>query len=273
MIKFHSFYVNKLHKRNSFPSRMEDIMMYIAEMVNMGYAPSTISSSLSAISFFHKMLSYRDPTSHFVIKKMLVGTNKLYKSEDTRLPITLDILHKLLDSIHNVTESVYYKCLFKSMYSLMFHAFLRIGEVTFSPNNLQLSDVSVSQTGVVITFTKFKHHVGQPIIVKVPPSGSKYCPVNIVIAYIKLRGQNPGPFFSHPSLLPIQSSYFSRIFERSLNWNRLSDHNFKPHSFRIGAATVAAMLGYSDSQIQAMGRWKSTAFKKYIRIKSFQVPL
>ena len=34
----------------------------------------------------------------------------------------------------------------------------------------------------------------------------------------------------------------------------------------IGAATTAAMRGLSDEEIQRMGRWKSQAFRKYIRI-------
>ena len=33
----------------------------------------------------------------------------------------------------------------------------------------------------------------------------------------------------------------------------------------IGAATFAAECGFSDAQIRSMGRWKSDAFRKYIR--------
>ena len=43
---------------------------------------------------------------------------------------------------------------------------------------------------------------------------------------------------------------------------------YKSHSFRIGAASMAAEQGLSDAQIRLMGRWKSNAFKKYIRINS-----
>ena len=41
-------------------------------------------------------------------------------------------------------------------------------------------------------------------------------------------------------------------------------------SFRIGAATYAAEQGISDTKIRHMGRWKSDAFKKYIRISSME---
>ena len=37
------------------------------------------------------------------------------------------------------------------------------------------------------------------------------------------------------------------------------------HSFRIGAATAAVCVGLEDSLIQALGRWSSEAYLRYIR--------
>jgi hypothetical protein len=37
------------------------------------------------------------------------------------------------------------------------------------------------------------------------------------------------------------------------------------HSLRGGGANALALLGFSDTQIQKMGRWRSVAFKEYIR--------
>ena len=44
---------------------------------------------------------------------------------------------------------------------------------------------------------------------------------------------------------------------------------YKGHSFRIGAATEAANRGYSENAIQKMGRWNSSAVRRYIRIDAF----
>ena len=44
--------------------------------------------------------------------------------------------------------------------------------------------------------------------------------------------------------------------------------NFSSHSFRIGAATVAARNGVPDHLIQTMGRWSSNAYQLYIRTPS-----
>jgi len=37
------------------------------------------------------------------------------------------------------------------------------------------------------------------------------------------------------------------------------------HSLRSGGANALALSGYSDTQIQKMGRWKCATFKEYIR--------
>ena len=64
---------------------------------------------------------------------------------------------------------------------------------------------------------------------------------------------------SHP--LP-----FTAVQKKALERLGLKDLQFKAHSFRIGAATMAALHGLSEEEIQVAGRWKSLAFKFYIWI-------
>ena len=40
--------------------------------------------------------------------------------------------------------------------------------------------------------------------------------------------------------------------------------NVDTHSLRSGGAMALALSGYSDTQIQKMGRWKGASFKEYI---------
>ena len=39
------------------------------------------------------------------------------------------------------------------------------------------------------------------------------------------------------------------------------------HSLRSGGANALALAGYSDTQIQKMGRWRGATFKEYVRNK------
>ena len=44
----------------------------------------------------------------------------------------------------------------------------------------------------------------------------------------------------------------------------LSHGRWNGHSFRRGAATWAADVGISETEIQTLGRWRSDAYKAYI---------
>ena len=269
--RFKEFVLSNLGDVNPFPAESSAVALFVTHMFQSGFAAATIASHLSAISFFHKLFGFPDPTDHFVVRKLLAGVHKSNPSSDNRFPISLHILYKCLDSAIHICSSAYEAALFRAMCSLMFHAFMRIGEVTLSPNMVMFHQVSISQRSLSVTFHKFKHHVGPPIVITVTANQSKYCPVGLAQQYCSRRGQDPGPFFAYPGPIPVQASVFCKLLERAVAWAGFSHLPIKSHSFRIGAATWAASQGYSEQQIQAMGRWKSTAFKRYIRIQSFEI--
>ena len=59
--------------------------------------------------------------------------------------------------------------------------------------------------------------------------------------------------------------------QRALRKVVLPKKNYTGHSFRIGAATTTAAAGVEDAMIQALGRWKSSAFLTYIRTNPRQM--
>jgi hypothetical protein len=64
---------------------------------------------------------------------------------------------------------------------------------------------------------------------------------------------------------PIPRQFFNRYLRFAFTWCGLDTDRYKGHSFRIGAASYAYEKGLPDERIQLMGRWKSNAYKKYIR--------
>ena len=132
---------------------------------------------MSTIAFFHKLFHLPDPTGDFLVRRILLGAHKEFSHVDSRLPITMPILHALCDSTGHVTQTSYHACLFRTIYLLMFHAFLRIGEVTSSRNNIKLSQLSVLSDTLIIVFQQAKHHFGSHISISIPSSQNAYCPV------------------------------------------------------------------------------------------------
>lgn len=162
-----------------------------------------------------------------------------------------------------------------------FHAFLRLGEITVKSLKakncvLQRSDVTFSKgpsRAVQIIMRDYKtnkHHTPLIISVQACPD-STYCPVTALFNYIQWYKHTTGPLFQTIDGLPVTYSMVTSQLKSAIQFIGLSPEQFKGHSFRIGAATHAASMGFSDQVIQKMGRWNSDAFKHYIRIQSFKL--
>ena len=82
--------------------------------------------------------------------------------------------------------------------------------------------------------------------------------------YLALRGDVPGPLFLLQNGQPLSRNILTDWLRQIMASARVPG-NFSSHSFRIGAATVAARNGVPDHLIQSMGRWSSNAYQLYIR--------
>lgn len=274
---FKQFCQSELHITYWFPAKTPAVVSFIAFCFQKGYASSSITSALSAISYIHKMHNLEDPSAAFVVRKLLHGAAKLRPSNDQRAPVTKSILHQLVLSSPHVSICYYNNVLTAAMYLLAFHAFLRIGEIAVtkasqSNSVLQLNQLSVNTEECTVVFHSYKHYQGPPVSLVISAhAGSPFCPVQAIKSYLAVRRNSPGPLFIFPGGTPVSKSFFGDQLKKSLAWAGLSNSSYKGHSFRIGAATTAAMQGVADEEIQRMGRWKSQAFKKYIRIPMLQL--
>ena len=118
------------------------------------------------------------------------------------------------------------------------------------------------------TFLDFKHNYNQRPFSVVINRRNHFCPVQIILDYLSLRGRMPGPLCCLVDGSPVSRALFIDKLSMAIKYCGLDPSRYKGHSFRIGAASFAADAGMSDAQIRALGRWKSNAFQKYIRIPS-----
>ena len=156
-----------------------------------------------------------------------------------------------------------------------FRAYLRVGEmVPRSKNRLQgclmIGDVVIAGDLINLSFRHFKRSSQQgPRSLQVRDEclqGSDIHPAAILRKFIQYRGLGAGILFSQPDGSPMLRNEFDVSLKRLLSCCGYQSRSFKGHSFRIGAATAAALRGESDASIRAAGRWASDAFRKYIRI-------
>ena len=122
--------------------------------------------------------------------------------------------------------------------------------------------------GLKLSFGNFKHNYNQRPFSVILHRHNSCCPVQLLLEYLSLRGNRPGPLFLNSDSSPVSRTNFAELLSLSLKACGLDFTRFKGHSFRIGAEPFAAERGMSDAQIRALGRWKSNAFLKYSRIPS-----
>ena len=90
------------------------------------------------------------------------------------------------------------------------------------------------------------------------------CAIQALMAYLTMRGNMDGPLFLFQDGRPLSRVSLTEWLRKILSAAGIPG-TFSSHSFRTGAATVAARNGVPDHLIQALGRWTSNAYLLYIR--------
>ena len=250
-----------------FPVPVPCLADFVGHLFESEYAPGTIMSMLSALSFVHKLVEKVDPTESFLIKKLLMGSRKLRQQKDVRLPITTGILSKIINASRDIFQEKFNQKRFIAMCSLAFHALLRVGEMTSSHNNLTIDCIQVELGSLTLQFLKYKHSEGLPSTHQIKASPlTIHCPVRCMQDYLFLRGFRPGALFLTKDGSAVSRKLFVEELNAAFSLAGIQNQRYTTHSFRIGGASYMATHGYSDAQIRQAGRWASNAFLSYIRI-------
>ena len=200
------------------------------------------------------------------------------RQSDIRLPISRPVLHELVRSLRFTNSSAFQQTLYRGMFLLAFYGFFRIGELAAKSARSVSTVVQFSALTFLIdngkphflrlVISEYKHNINNhpfEILIAREDCPAQFCPVQATLEYLALRGNRPGPLFCYCSLAPITADQFNAQLQRWLSFGGLDTRRYKGHSFRLGAASHTADKGFPDVQIRTLGRWKSDAFKVYIR--------
>ena len=165
-------FAQKCSISEQFPVPVSNLVLFIAYLVSQSYKPSTISSYGSATGYVHKLKAIPDPTSSFLILKLLRACYKQQTNFDTPMPIVKPMLERLMLTLVHTGTDQYRQDLFQAMFALAFYAFLRISEITIRGKdkhyaNLIEKNPIKMQTGHLELKLIYKHSQGQPLSLSV----------------------------------------------------------------------------------------------------------
>ena len=156
---------------------------------------------------------------------------------------------------------------------LAFFGFLRVSEFTVptqqdydESTHLSLRDTSVDNRSNPRLIKQSKTDpFRQGVDIYLGASDTPICPVSALIPYLTKRGAQPGPLFITNDHTYLTRALFSQKVDTILDLLQVNAQQYNTHSFRIGAATTAALALIPDAHIKMLGRWRSEAYQRYIR--------
>ena len=113
----------------------------------------------------------------------------------------------------------------------------------------KLADDSGNTVALKLVSTNHKHSYNQCPFSIVKHRQPPFCPVQLLLDYLALRSNQPGPLFANLDNTSVSRSFFTDILRLALTSCGLNSSHCKGHSFRIGAASFAKDRGMSDAQI------------------------
>ena len=187
-----------------WPIPESHIVMFIAYCFEKSYSPSSITTYISGLSFFHKINGWYSISDVFVVSKILKGCRRLRPVVDKRAPITLSMLKQICAVVPVVSNSIFESMLFKALFSVAYFGLFRVSKLVFTNNgNMSISVEDIrfdsDQKHVVLCLRTSKtNQSGKPTYLKLPcESDDAICPVCNLKIYMRYRPLTPGQLFIH----------------------------------------------------------------------------
>ncbi|XP_070197283.1 uncharacterized protein [Littorina saxatilis] len=259
----------------SWPASEKDIAHFVAHLSLLGRVYSTVRTYLSGISSKHKLNGWSDPTEAFLVKKLLKGLARLTSKKDSRFPITFNRLKQIVAILPVIYSSSYEAVMYKAAFTVAFFGFLRISEIVGQEGSLhggrlplQLNQINLNNISLQLWLHASKtDQSGQGCYANMTRVGDSpdVCPVLAMQHFLVARPNMLDSLFIHFDGSCLTRYKFQAVLKKATHTLGWGAAGFSSHSFRIGAATTAAINAVPMQTIMQKGRWLSLAVRKYVR--------
>ena len=256
----------------------EDTLILFATHLAQTRAHSTIKTYLVGVRHLHVIHGLNNPLEDKLrLQQVLRGIHRVKPNKKCpRLPVTPFIMSAIKQSLDR--HPSFDATMLWAACCMGFFGFMRCGEFTVasqaaydSNKHLSAADVAVDShvnpTMLAVTLKQSKtDQFGNGVTIYLCLTKGSICPVTAILQYLAIRPPTEGPLFITEQGSPLTKQLFIRRIREALHQANIDSSHYKGHSFRIGAATTAAVCGLNEGPIKALGRWSSAAYQLYIRI-------
>ena len=242
-----------------YPITIDKMKGFLVLKMKSNKKYSTLANYIAAFSYYFRQNKLDILTNSLEFKNFKAGLRRLMHGDtypNAKLPFNhtwfLSYLEKC--SLNNFDDL---KFIF--FMALSFSAFLRISELmNFKRKNINLSDDNQILT---ITIESSKtDQFGRQVETYVYYNDTPWCPIKYLNAIDNL---NPDDNICNCSEHALRSHL--TVVLRMIGVEDASSYSW--HSFRRGGAYLCGLNGVPDSIIKAHGRWKSSAYIRYVNVE------
>lgn len=267
----------------SMPASEHTLLLFATLMAASHISHGTIKVYLSAVRHMHIMSGLHEYFSQQLTPRLqlaLIGIKRSQAATSpprTRLPITLQLMHNIKGLLSQQPSS-YDNIMLWATCCMAFFGFLRVSEFTV-PNqgdydestHLSLNDISIdNRCNPRLVKVHIKQAKTDPfrqgVDIYLGATDNPICPVSGILPYLAVRGTQPGPLFITNDGKYLTRLLFSTRIDALLESLHVDTSQYNTHSFRIGAATTAAQAHIPETHIKTLGRWRSDAYQRYIKM-------
>ena len=275
----------------SLPFTIDKTLNYVGFLLeNRKCSSNTVAQYLSGIRMLHlckgmDIAALRPPIVNLILKGRSHWDNvkETLTNKPKRVPVTIKVLKYLKRVINKQEWTPEKKLRIWCICCLMWNGSLRVHEVlsktktNFDPlTTLCTEDVEIIHGNGETDESKLirihlkspkERRIGKGVKLEIFANGTFCCPVRAWNKWRKRVTLKEGC----PVFLEGNNCFTGQDFNKILTelTNPLTDGTngiIRPHSFRSGVASEMGLRGFSDSEIQAQGRWTSQAFKAYMKL-------
>lgn len=251
-------------QREALPATVETVSLYLAFELGSGKKVATAVRRSSAITHEHRSNGLETPITDEILY-LLKGARRLRGEQPREMkPLAIPELREISGILKKRATPI--ACRNRAILVLGFASALRRSSIAA----LNLSDVESCDQGLVLTIRREKQDQegrGRYIGLALGKRAAT-CPVRSLAAWMKHRGTEPGPLFTHVPCdgRPIRGEQIGVVVKASVELIGLDSREYCGHSLRSGFITAAGEAGIPLLVIGAHSGHRSlSTLRRYFR--------